>query len=250
MGTAPLGLVHRPTDASQAALLGGYRCAVLEGHGLPCDAAAPGSHVGPETSTNADDDVVTIVVSRKQGGVHGPKRGLCNTDEAAEWIGEAFGSGAAGAAVLALGAGRRVPRVEVQVVDWAKVGSFAEQLALLSATSIVVSPCGGVSMPLLFLPEGAQLIVTDFWEPDDGATALDASRGSSRHMEGHVWALVSHMTVRYYQIMDPSTELELAAGTHPTKEALRNAACVRLDRGRLLRLVRDAARAVVRARAT
>ncbi|KAA0154177.1 hypothetical protein FNF27_06731 [Cafeteria roenbergensis] len=246
VGTAPFGLVHRPADASQAALLSGYRCAVLRGHGLPCDAVAPGSRARRGDGPDTNDPAVRIVVTRKQGGVHGPKRGLCNTDEAAEWIQQALGGGAAGPEALALGAGSRAPRVEVRVVDWAETGTFAEQLALLSSTSVVVSPCGGVSIPLVFLPEGAQLIVTDFWQPDDEARALDALTGSSQHMEGHVWALLSHMTVRYYQITDPMADVELAAGTRPTKEALRNAACVRLERGRLLRLVRDAVRAVVR----
>jgi len=50
------------------------------------------------------------------------------------------------------------PDIRLSVVEWHKL-SFRQNLALLSTATILITPCGGVSTLLPFLPPGAHAIV-------------------------------------------------------------------------------------------
>jgi len=84
--------------------------------------------------------------------------------------------------------------------------SVADQLRMLSQTSIAVSPCGGISMILPFLPEGAYVILMNY------AVILSGRRvglhgecsGCSWTMEGELWRHVRHINKVYYQVFGPS----------------------------------------------
>eukprot|EP00667_Euglena_gracilis_P011443 EG_transcript_11685 len=53
------------------------------------------------------------------------------------------------------------PEAVVELVEWHHL-PFAQQLQKLGHTSVLITPCGGVSMILPFLPDGAHAIVMDY----------------------------------------------------------------------------------------
>ncbi|POY75518.1 hypothetical protein BMF94_1420 [Rhodotorula taiwanensis] len=57
---------------------------------------------------------------------------------------------------------RRRFEVEVDLLDPAEL-SIGEQLAYLKDTTVLITPCGGLSYSGLFLPKGTGLIVADYW---------------------------------------------------------------------------------------
>lgn len=89
--------------------------------------------------------------------------------------------------------------------------SIADQLHMLSRTSIAVSPCGGTSMILPFLPEGAYAILMNYavilsgrkyWFNPVGSHG--ECSGCSWTMEAEFWRHVRHINKVYYQVFGPS----------------------------------------------
>ncbi|KAJ3143138.1 hypothetical protein HK100_008257 [Physocladia obscura] len=92
--------------------------------------------------------------------------------------------------------------VDVRVVEWQKL-SMTEQLELMHSTTIFITPSGGVSTLLPFLPAGAHAIIIDYFErtgdPYYGATA-----GTSVSMEAPMWNHFPHVKKLYYQVWNAS----------------------------------------------
>ena len=122
--------------------------------------------------------MTVLLKTRGQGVLH--ERAILNSD-------------AVVAALAAAGTAEAAARPwAVQAVDPATL-SLREQLQLLLATDLLVTPCGGVSMLAGFLRPGAGAVFVDYW---DGVV------GRSRRMEASVWSHMGHLVDRYYTL-DP-----------------------------------------------
>ncbi|CAF2687651.1 unnamed protein product [Rotaria sp. Silwood2] len=54
------------------------------------------------------------------------------------------------------------PKIRLDVIDWTKY-KFTQQMHELYKTTILITPCGGVSAIIPFLPEGTHAIIMDFY---------------------------------------------------------------------------------------
>lgn len=88
------------------------------------------------------------------------------------------------------------PEYQVSIVEWTPL-TFQEQLALIGNTWILITPCGGISMILPFLPVGATAIIMDYYSPTD---LLMFEAGVSASMEAPFWNAWPHFRKLYYQV--------------------------------------------------
>ena len=86
---------------------------------------------------------------------------------------------------------RTYPGIKQSVVDWKDL-TMEEQFSLLLSTTIVVSPQGGCSTLLPFLPRGAHAITMDYPE---GSTSIS--------LEGGFWDHWSHIKNDFYLVHRP-----------------------------------------------
>jgi hypothetical protein len=88
------------------------------------------------------------------------------------------------------------PDIEVMTVDLSN-HTLTDQFKILMDTSILITPCGGVSAFVPFLPVGAHAIITDFYvsKSEYGFTV-----GESGSMEGGLWNHWAHIKKDYYQV--------------------------------------------------
>ncbi|KOO30240.1 hypothetical protein Ctob_007861 [Chrysochromulina tobinii] len=95
---------------------------------------------------------------------------------------------------------------DIQVTGFASM-PLAEQLALVTSTSVAFSPCGGISMILPFLRHGAYAMLINYiirsanpnYEGPHGECA-----NCSWTMEAELWRHVRHVHMHYYRILDAS----------------------------------------------
>jgi len=107
--------------------------------------------------------------------------------------------------------------------------TITEQLRMLSQTTVAVSPCGGISLILPFLPEGAYVILMSYspdtlfglvkkrflgWPYLTTADTHGACPGCSWTMDGEFWRHVSHVNKMYYQVFSPSDFEDGIPGRH------------------------------------
>jgi len=172
-----------------------FRTVVLAWHGVD-PSARPSSH--------------QILLYRKMG-----RRGILNFDEVASSVASAFGH-------------------EARVCETSYVGlTLAEQLAMLSRTTIAVSPCGGASLILPFLPEGAYAILVNYMEPKTlfRRGTHGECYGCSWTMESEFWDHVAGVNKMYYQVFRDSDFEDGKPSRH---------AAVRIWTPRLVKLIRAA----------
>ena len=81
--------------------------------------------------------------------------------------------------------------------------TMAQQLALVARTTIAVSPCGGISMILPFLPEGAHAILLNYMLGPTDARRHGECKGCSWSMEAELWRHIRHVHKQYYQVWGP-----------------------------------------------
>lgn len=121
--------------------------------------------------------------------------------------------------------------------------TIREQLALLLSTTIAVSPPGGASMVLPFLPHGAHAILINFMLAEKpsgtekhsaGGEAAERCTRCSLTMEAALWNHMRHVRLLAYQVWGPADFARRAPG--------RDAAVViQMPRlGYLIRLALDA----------
>ncbi|CAF1204837.1 unnamed protein product [Didymodactylos carnosus] len=104
--------------------------------------------------------------------------------------------------------------IEIKVVKLHRL-SFPEQIKLMYKTTIIITPCGGISATIPFLPRGAHAIIMDFyntkkhrgWNP-----------GESGSMEGYVWNYFPHFKKLYYQVRDESDYIMDLPNTTNTRD--------------------------------
>ncbi|GJN94333.1 hypothetical protein Rhopal_007407-T1 [Rhodotorula paludigena] len=80
--------------------------------------------------------------------------------------------------------------VEVEAVDPAEMG-LVEQLQYMQETTVVVSPCGGVSFSAIFLPKGASPVFVDYW---------DVRYNTTSQMERFIYTSNDNITPFYYPV--------------------------------------------------
>jgi hypothetical protein len=137
----------------------------------------------------------------------------------------------------------RYAGIRITVVDDFKELSMAAQLRLLATATIVLSPCGGVSMIFVMLPPGSALIVPTY-------PALDsAGRLRAARMEAAVWNGQGHVLVQHYPQRDLS-DFVLPAGVANDTVQWRNAAMPVLKPERLFPMIDQAIIASAAARRT
>lgn len=125
------------------------------------------------------------------------------------------------------------PNITVDTIEWHKV-SFSKQLAILLNTTILISPCGGVSMNAPFLPIGSSAIIMDYYVTDP--TIYQFKPGSSASMEGSLHNHFSHYRKLYYQVYGPQDYVFDVTGTNDT----RNLASIMVNMSRLHLLLETA----------
>lgn len=143
-------------------LLALYRARVLAWHGVPYN-LSPRSH--------------TILLVDKAG-----KRSIHNFRQVQRHVTERFG---------------RMAKVEV--TSYAGL-TMAQQLSLVARTTVAVSPCGGISMILPFLPEGAHAILLNYMLGPRDFRRHGECAGCSWAMEAELWRHVRHVKKVYYQV--------------------------------------------------
>ncbi|POY75533.1 hypothetical protein BMF94_1436 [Rhodotorula taiwanensis] len=82
--------------------------------------------------------------------------------------------------------------VEVDLMDPSKL-SISEQLAYLQDTTVLVSPCGGISYGQFFLSKGASMVVADYWH-------LDKNANRTMPMEPFVFQHNNNVETFYYPL--------------------------------------------------
>jgi hypothetical protein len=181
---------HRGHNRGREALFRGFRDNVLRYHGID-PMSTPKKH--------------KIVLVRKTSFTF--KRDIKNLDEVAEFLKKAY------------------PDIESTIVDFSTM-TVPEQLKLLMSTTILITPCGGVSATLPFLPEGSHAIITDFYV---SKTQYGFTEGESGSMEGGLWNHWAHFTKDYYQVREKGVDYELE-GDDVTDTRWYASTIIRLDR--------------------
>jgi hypothetical protein len=99
---------------------------------------------------------------------------------------------------------KKYPTILVEVVEWDSLPAKEQIMKALSCT-ILITPCGGVSFIMPFLPHGAYAIAMDYYS---GPKSNDNWRGilanQSISMEGSYWNHYWHFKTLYYQVFHPS----------------------------------------------
>ena len=92
------------------------------------------------------------------------------------------------------------PTISSEVIEWRTI-SIKKQIEKLLNTTILITPCGGVSLIIPFLPHGAHAIVMDYYVNK----AVHGYRiGESGSMEGAFLNHISHVRKQYYQVYGPN----------------------------------------------
>mgnify|MGYP000968157724 CR=1 FL=1 len=107
---------------------------------------------------------------------------------------------------------------------------MAVQFRLVASTTLAISPCGGISMILPFLPEGAHAILMNYQASESDPKRHGECDGCSWTMEAELWRHVRHVHKQYYQVWGPDD----FARKKPGRDA-----AVRVDVTRLERLMRQ-----------
>ena len=188
---------HEELNMGKEPLIALYRARVLAAHGIAPD-VPPTRH--------------TILLVAKKG-----RRVIANFKRVQAAIRQEFSSIA-----------------DIVVTDFSGM-SMREQLQLVSRTTLAVSPSGGISMILPFMPEGSHAVLINYMlgegeEARHGECDL-ADGPCSWTMEAELWRHVRHITKVYYQVWGPEDFAKKKPGRDES---------VRVDPVRLLPLMRAA----------
>jgi hypothetical protein len=127
----------------------------------------------------------------------------------------------------------QLPHVRIEQVEWPKK-TFKEQLSMRAHTPLLTTPCGGVSMVIPFLPDGAHAIVMDYLSSGDQyERERGYEKGQSVSMDSIFLDRFPHVTKYFYQIYsEEDLDWDFEGATD-----LRNDASVKVDFDRMLDLV-------------
>ncbi|CAF3253883.1 unnamed protein product [Rotaria socialis] len=106
------------------------------------------------------------------------------------------------------------PTISSEVIEWHTI-PFKKQIEKLLQTTILITPCGGVSLIIPMLPHGAHAIVMDYYV---SVAAHGFHAGESGSMEGAFLNHISHVRKQYYQVYGRSDYEFDYPGTSDTRE--------------------------------
>jgi hypothetical protein len=92
----------------------------------------------------------------------------------------------------------RYKNVQVDMINMATL-SLKDQLKEMLETTILITPCGGVSMILPFLPIDSYAIIMDY-PGGEKPFFFKYDEGDSATMEASFWNLWTHVNKMYYQV--------------------------------------------------
>ncbi|KAL0481080.1 NAD kinase [Acrasis kona] len=111
------------------------------------------------------------------------------------------------------------PDIDIEVIAWDEK-TVKEQLLLTMDCTIMITPCGGVSFNLPFLPHNAHAIVMDYFSGDQPEEWRGVMANQSASMEGGYWNHFWHFKTMYYQVFDKSDwEWDFEGATNTRQDA-------------------------------
>jgi hypothetical protein len=126
---------------------------------------------------------------------------------------------------------RVFPSHNVQAVDWEAVGSWQQQLAFLSDTTVLITPAGPSSLSGVFLPHNAAVIVVD---------AFDLNSQGRLGQEERVWASLGYLRALWYPYTLDDVVLDVQGKDRRNAADVREWGRVRVNVTRMEQLVRAA----------
>lgn len=106
------------------------------------------------------------------------------------------------------------PTISTEVIEWHSI-PFKKQIEKILSTTILITPCGGVSMLTPLLPHGAHAIIMDYYVTEE---AHGFKRGQSASMDGALMNHFPHVRKQYYQVYGPQDYEFDFPGTNNTRE--------------------------------
>ena len=153
-----------------------------------------------------------ITVSVKDG-----KRSIFNNADMVEHLTKAF------------------PSYEVEAIELYKLGGWRKELEYLLDTSVLITPCGGVSMSAMFLPHGSAMVIVDYW---------DVNKANSVGMEERLWSNLGYVRPFHYPFSEEEVVLAEEEGGKKLKRTarqdMRDWGRVKVDLPRMEQIVRAA----------
>lgn len=135
-------------------------------------------HFGIDPEFTPDQPQIVIFHKTKSDGKKVPTRSVVNFDQVVDHIRQ------------------KHPHVPLKVVDPSEL-SLKEQMDVFSQTTLLISPPGGISTVIPFLPRNSHVILFDYF-------AFKAHRryriNASVSMEADVWDSIAHLKIHYYQV--------------------------------------------------
>lgn len=108
------------------------------------------------------------------------------------------------------------PTISTEVVEWHKM-AFNQQIEKLLSTTILITPCGGVSFIIPLLPHGAHAIVMDYYV---NMNAFGFQPGQSGSMDAAFLNHIPHVRMQYYQVYGSEDyELDFPGATNTRESA-------------------------------
>jgi hypothetical protein len=130
-----------------------------------------------------------IIIVKKKNSGRGALRTIANLEEVYQFVKDTYSD------------------IEVDLVEWNDISMF-KQLKMLSETTLMISPPGGVSMTIPFLPDGAHAIVMDYYNEYNYEHPIGwfgpLRKGESISMDAALWGYFPHVKKLYYQVRLPS----------------------------------------------
>lgn len=158
---------NEPYTHGKERILYDYRTAILRYHGVDTS-RLPTRH--------------RIVLINKTRALRRSLRGIMNLMEVKQFIQSAY------------------PNIQLDVIDWSKY-TFAQQMHELYQTTILITPCGGISMAIPFLPTGTHAIIMDFYVNKNAYLSWERyEEGTSGSMDAALFNYFPHIRKLYYQV--------------------------------------------------
>jgi hypothetical protein len=176
---------HNPSETNFEVILKSFRDRILACNGLDPEHIPKAHHI--------------IITKKEMNNYY--ERYINNTADVASWIKEKY------------------PNVKLDIVDWDRL-SIHDQLKLMTETTLLIAPIGGISSFAPFLPRGAHAIFMDF-------------TGSA---DQHFFDRWPHFKRSYYEIAKGDEFVEKGNKFVPK----RSMKVLDLDRAQIMDLVDDA----------
>jgi hypothetical protein len=91
------------------------------------------------------------------------------------------------------------PNVEIDAIELRSLGSWKNELKYLQDTSVLITPCGGVSMSAMFLPHNSALIIVDYF---------NVKKNEAVGMEDRLWSNLGYIRPYHYPFVKEEVVLD------------------------------------------